>query len=202
MARDPGAPTQQQIDDQDVDHTPYRSWCDACVEGSGIGDQHRAGPESKVPVISFDYLLVTKKGIKLRGQAQPGEILMKILVVKHSKSKIVNAHVVKSKGVEDDGCAVEKLKRDILWLGYRNVILKSDNEAAIVALLREALRGLRVEVDGPDQAGEAHPAPYDSKGNGSVENAVRQVQGLLRTVKRCLEVRLRRMIPVTHPVMA
>ena len=49
---------------------------------------------------------------------------------------------------------------------------------------------------------EAHPAPYDSKGNGSVENAVRQVQGLVRTMKRCLEIRLRRRIPADHPVMA
>ena len=143
-APDPGAPTQQQIDDHEIDHVPYRCWCEACVAGRGIGDQHRAGPESTVPVISFDYLLVTKKGIKLKGQAQPGEVLLKILVVKDSMSKVISAHVVRSKGVEDDGYAVEKLKRDILWFGYSRVTLKSDNEPAIVALLTEVLRGLKV----------------------------------------------------------
>ena len=199
-APDPGAPTQQQIDDHEIDHVPYRCWCEACVAGRGIGDQHRAGPESTVPVISFDYLLVTKKGIKLKGQAQPGEVLLKILVVKDSMSKVISAHVVRSKGVEDDGYAVEKLKRDILWFGYSRVTLKSDNEPAIVALLTEVLRGLKVEST--EQVAEAHPAPYDSKGNGSIENAVKQVQGLVRTMKRCLEIRLRRRIPADHPVMA
>ena len=113
-APDPGAPTQQQIDGHEIDHVPYRSWCEACVAGRGIGDQHRAGPESTVPVIRFDYLLVTKKGIKLKDQVQPGEVLLKVLVVKDSMSKVISAHVVKSKGVEDDGYAVAKLKRDIL----------------------------------------------------------------------------------------
>jgi len=199
-APDPGAPTQQQIDDHEIDHMPYRSWCEACVSGRGIGDQHRAGPESQVPTISFDYLLVTKKGIKLSGQADPGDVLLKILVVKDSMSKVISAHVVKSKGVDDDGYAVEKLTRDILWLGYSKVNLKSDNETAIVALLHEVLRGLKLEAT--EQVAEVHPAPYDSKGNGSVENAVRQVQGLVRTMKRCLEIRLRRRIPADHQVMA
>ena len=207
VAPDPGAPSQQQIDDHEVDHMPYRSWCPACVEGRGIGDQHKAGPEGRVPVVSFDYLLVTKKGVRQQGQLLPGEVvLLKILVVKDSKSKVISAHVVKCKGVDDNGYAVEKLKRDILWFGYRSVILKSDNEPAIVVLLREVLRGMRVSVEDeekvPDQAAEAHPAPYDSKGNGSVENANRQVQGLIRTLKRCLEVRLKQRIPVDHPLMA
>ena len=61
---------------------PSRSWCEACVSGRGIGDQHRSGPESQVPTISFAYLLVTKKGIKLKGQAGPENVFLKILVVK------------------------------------------------------------------------------------------------------------------------
>ena len=199
-APDPGAPTQQQIDDHEIDHMPYRCWCEACVAGRGIGDQHRSGPESQVPTISFDYLLVTKKGIKLKGEAEPENVLLKILVVKDSMSKMISAHVVKSKGTEDDGYAVAKLKRDIMWLGYAKLNLKSDNEPAIVALLQEVLRGLKVEA--AEQVAEVHPAPYDSKGNGSVENAVRQVQGQVRTMKRCLEIRLRRRIPADHPVMA
>ena len=107
---------------------PYRSWCEACVAGRGIGDKHRAGPESQVPVVSFDCLLATKKGIKLKGQAEPSDVLLGVLVVKD--------HVAKSKGTEDDGHAVEKLKRDIMWPGYAKVNLKSDNEPAIVALLQ------------------------------------------------------------------
>ena len=60
------------------------------------------------------------------------------------------------------------------------MLLKSDNEPAIVQLLSETLKGLRIET--VEQAGEAHLPAYDSKANGSVENAVKQVQGLLRTL--------------------
>ena len=105
-APDPGRPSQQQIDDHEIDHLPYRCWCEACVSGRGVGDQHRSGPESTVPIISFDYLLVTKKGIKLNGQARPGEVLLKTLVVKDSMSKVISAHVVRCKGVGDDGYAI------------------------------------------------------------------------------------------------
>ncbi len=77
VAADPGAPTAEEVEEHEVDHLPYRCWCEACVRGRGTGDQHRTGPESRVPVISFDYLLVTKAGVKLRGEAQPGEVCSK-----------------------------------------------------------------------------------------------------------------------------
>ena len=43
---------------------------------------------------------------------------------------------------------------DILWMGYTRVTLKSDNEPAIVKLLREALRELRIQ--GLEQCLEEH----------------------------------------------
>ena len=61
---DPKLPSKDEVEKHYLTHLPYRSWCEACVAGRGIGDQHRAGPELQVPVISCDYLLVTKKGIK------------------------------------------------------------------------------------------------------------------------------------------
>ena len=74
------------------------------MEGMGIGDQHKAGPEGRVPIVSFDDLLVTKKGVKLKGQLPPGDVvLLKILVVKDAKSKVISAHVVKCKGLTTMG---------------------------------------------------------------------------------------------------
>ena len=31
IAPDPGMPTQAEVDEHDVDHYPYRSWCEDCV---------------------------------------------------------------------------------------------------------------------------------------------------------------------------
>ncbi len=49
---------------------------------------------------------------------------------------------------------------------------------------------------------EEHSAPYDSKGNGAVENAVKQVQGLLRTHKSVLKRHTSTSISREHPVIA
>ena len=35
---DPGAPSQQQVDDHEIDHMPYRSWCESCVAGRGASE--------------------------------------------------------------------------------------------------------------------------------------------------------------------
>ncbi len=201
IAPDPGKPTEAEMEQHRSEgHCPYRSWCEWCVEGRGVGEHHKSGPEGSIPVISFDYLLVTRKGIFLNGKVEPSKVVLKILVVKDSRSKYIGAHVVSTKGAGADRYAVEKLRGDIAWLGYTKVLLKSDNEAAIVQLLTETLKSLRIET--VDQASPAHPPAYDSKANGAVENAVRQVQGLLRTLKLCLESRIGKRIPTEHPLLA
>ena len=154
-----------------------------------------------MPIISCDYLIITKRGVFWRdATVEKSAVLMKILVVKDSKSKFIGAHVVPVKGLGEDRYAAEKLRGDIRWLSYSRVILKSDNEPALLVVLTDALKALKVEV--LEQAAPDHPPPYDSRASGSVENAVRQVQGLLRMAKSCLESRLCRRIPCDHPVMA
>ena len=127
MAPEPGEPTAEEIENHRTTHLPYRSWCEECVKGRGSGEQHRAGPASSVPIISCDYLLVTRHGVLRREEISEGNaILLKILVVKDAKSKFIGAHVVPMKGLGEDRYAAEKVRRDILWLGYSRVILRSD----------------------------------------------------------------------------
>ena len=149
VARDPGAPTQAEIDEHNVDHIPYRSWCECCVMGRGTGEQHRAGPEGRVPIIAFDYLFVSQSRLVTREEMDEEEqkkALIKVLLVKDVKSKAVFAHVVRHKGIEDDEYAVRRLVEDVAWLGYSKVILKCDGERAIVKLLKEGLKRIKTEV--------------------------------------------------------
>ena len=205
---DPGQPTDRDVEEhRDAAHLPYRNWCPECVSGRGTGEQHRKRPEeSKVPTIAFDYLIINRAGkVVVRGTADDEEIALKVLVVKDSKSKAVFAHGVRVKGPGDDGYPIRCLANDIKWLGYSVVRLKSDNEPAILKLLKDALVAVRVEVAEDEEEEktiqEEHPPAYDHASNGLAENAVKAVEGLMRTLKMDLENRLGRSVPNEHPLM-
>ena len=60
----PELPSQSEIDDHNIDHCPYRSWCRHCVNSRGIGEQHRsqaaqqAAEEHADPVVFSVYGLM------------------------------------------------------------------------------------------------------------------------------------------------
>ena len=101
-------------------------------------------------------------------------------------------------GPDDDGYAVSRRAEDIAWLGHTKITLNSDNGPAIVKVLKGSLRAARVEVEEFEQIQEGQSAKYDSKRNGDVENAVKQVTKLLRTSKLCLGKMLGKNIPTSH----
>ena len=98
------------------------------------------------------------------------------------------AHVIPCKGADEKGFAVNALAEDVRWLGYSRLTLKSDNEPAVVRLLSESLRELRVQ--GVEQALEEHSPEYDPQANGSAEVGVKLLKGLLRALRSCLEAQL------------
>ena len=150
----------------------------------------------------MDYLYCTKSRVVRKEDLMEGEeIEMKVLVAKDSKSKTVFAHAVEAKGADEDGYAVARLVEDIAWVGNTKIILKSDNEPAIVKVLKDSLRSARVEVQELEQINEEQAVRYDSRSNRDIENAVKQVTKLLRTLKLCLENRLGKKIPTSHPTM-
>ena len=88
------------------------------------------------------------------------------------------------------------------WLGHTKVILKADGEPAMRALVRDALKVLRIDVSDLQQASEEHSPEYDSKSNGAAEAAIRRVRELFRTIRSCLQRRLEKTIDIGHPVMS
>ena len=152
-------------------------------------------------VFNFDYLYITKSRVVSRRDMVEGEdVVLQILVARDSQSRAVFAHAVPSKS-PSDGLAVNRLLEDVQWLGHTRIALRSDNEPAIVALLKRALCTVRVHVEDLEQVIEEHPAAYDSQAQGEIENAVKRVTGLLRTHKLCLERRLGKKMPSSHPLM-
>ena len=103
-------------------------------------------------------------------------------------------------GVDPERYAVERLTRDILWLGHPRIILKTDNEKSIVRLLTEVLKSLRVSLI--EQATQQHPSAYDPNSNGATESTCKRVGGLLRTLKFDFENRFGRSPSIDRPAFA
>ena len=72
--------------------------------------------------MGFDYLM----GAHIIEDGQQEEV--KILAAKCQFTKCVFSHAVPQKGIDPQLYAVNRLKRDVLWLGHNKIILKSDNE--------------------------------------------------------------------------
>ena len=59
--------SREEQEHEDSGHAVYRSWCAACVEGRGVGGQHRIEPleqqerERTTPIVAFDYCFLTQE---------------------------------------------------------------------------------------------------------------------------------------------
>ena len=103
-----------------------------------------------------------------------------------SRSTGLFAHFVPAKGTDFDGSeTVLKLcAADLDRLGYKRVVLRSDNEFVIVAFLNELKRHWQGEVV-PEAASTGDP-----QSNGAAERGVRMIKGATRTIKDALEYNL------------
>ena len=153
-------------------------------------------------MISCDYLFITAKGVFAYEEFKPaeGEEFLKVLVVFDGETKSLFAHAIPKKGLDEHGYIVDQVAQDVIWLGHSRVVVRSDNEPAIVKLVTEALKKLK--VSGLDQAAAEGSVPYDPQTNGAAESAVNLTKGMMRTLQLCLEDRVGARIPVTHPVMS
>ena len=90
------------------------------------------------------------------------------------------AHAVPAKGVDEGGYIVEQLKNDILWLGHSKVVIRSDNEPALVKVVDKAVRALKLA--GLASASSEGSVPYDPQTNGHAESAVGVIKAMFRTL--------------------
>ena len=170
------------------------------MKGRGQANQHRSAKGKKmeddevkngaVTTFSMDYMFLTKDMELVEGEEaeKMGEdkLSFPVMVGKDRKTGAVIAHKVEAKG-KGNGYIVKRLITDLEELGYggTKVIIKCDQENAIVEVQREIIRrrqGLSVPI---------HSAVGDSKGNGDVESAVKRLRGQLRTIKDDLEAKVK-----------
>ena len=80
-------------------------------------------------------------------------------------------------------------------VGHAKLVLKSDNEPALQALVEQALGRARVQCRGLASISQEHPPAYDSHRNGGVEVGVKLIRGFFRILKLCADARIDKFIP-------
>ena len=90
--RDPGAPTETEIEQHNVTHLPFRAWCPSCVEGKARDRPHRRQDveEKSLAEVVFDYGFFG---------AQGEEETVAIQFARDTRTKMLFAHVVHRKGL-------------------------------------------------------------------------------------------------------
>ena len=133
-AREPSEPTDEERRRHEMTHLPFRSWCPHCVRGRMANPPHRdLGPPGQmgVPEVAMDYCFLSK---------EEGSRPLTVLVTKDrgSKAIIANAVLCKGRAFED---TVEQAALNIRRFGHLGkVLLKTDNEHALVDLRKGWLR--------------------------------------------------------------
>ena len=144
-----------------------------------------------MPELHLDYMFM--------GDEQDAKTLA-ILVARERGSRATLATVVPRKGVE--GWIPKRLMAWLREIGleYHEIIVKTDNEPALVALV-EAWSRYRAAKGGGKMIMEHSPV-RSSKSNGVVEKAVQEVQGMVRTMRSALEDKWGMKMSMEHPIWA
>ena len=188
----PKAPSREAQLRHNLTHLPYASWCPWCIMGRKANAPHfrsKNGSDRSLPLLVADYAFVRDKD---------DAVLCKLLVGKLYPSRKVLACVVDSKGVTDP-YAVARVSSFIRESGLVNfnVVVKSDQESSICAVMEQAIRKSgRHGTVVPENS-----AVGESASNGRAERTVQSVEDLLRVHKIALEARLGKRIPAEHAVM-
>ena len=163
--------SREEQEHEDHGHAVYRSWSAACVEGRGVGEQHRIEQmeeeerERTTPIVAFDYGFLTQENADT----------FPILICRDSRCGQTGATCCERKG--PTALFISFLVSFIKDLGFRRIILNCDNEPSTKALqdaVIHACVGVQVIPQGPLEG--------DHMANGRVEMAVREVKRQCRTL--------------------
>ena len=207
VATDPGQPTKAEKEAHEVTHFPFRPWCRACVLGRAKDAPSRKVKglfaETVLPRVRMDYAFLTEDVKKTEGEEGEGETQksgesVTIAVMQESLCKSIWAYAVTSKGASEQWM-VEQVLEDLETIGLKNerIVLKSDQEPSIVEVLREVQKGRESEYG----SAMDNSRVGDSDSNGTIENSIGAVEGMVRTLRVALEEKLGQKIQLSDPVM-
>ena len=154
----PAKPTQTEQDEHyATGHAACRSWCEHCVKGRGRASPHAVVSEGELPEVGVDYAYLGPEGSQVT-----------ILVCKCKRTGCLAATQVPEKGM--NVYALAFFTGWLRGLGWKRLLLRSDNERALLAFLRAAAASL----EGVEVIEQASP-DGDHAANGLAKVGVREV---------------------------
>ena len=169
-------------------HAVYRSWCVHCIAAKGQGAGHRQGEEaSEIPEIGIDYGYMCE-------DSAPGTHLP-ILILKDRNGGCFGATALAVKGV--DKYALSYVVGWLQGLGHKRIVLRSDNERSLIALLKVVIAAM----PGVEAVQRTSPEG-DHQANGLAEVGVREIKGQIRVLRSQLEENLGRRLEADEPLHA
>ena len=190
----PLLPTQAMIDEHEAQgHAVFRSWCAHCKESWGLSRRHEVVDHSKdeLPTVCSDFYYMMDE--PKEGENKP--LPPPFLALYDRRTKCVAATSLKTKA-STFGPNVRFFSRFLEGLGYPRFVNKSDVEAAMVALKKNAAQYAKLEA-----VPEESPVG-DHQANGEIENVVMQVKRRQRAIRSSLEAKLGFALEDSDPVLA
>ena len=185
---DPRMPSQDEVDQHNLTHLPYRSWCVHCVRGRGEATPHRRAErdEGAVPEVHMDYCFLGKAD----EEAQP------ILVVRERDTRMMLSFLVREKGAADT-YTVNRVLAFLKEIGHvgNKLIVKCDQESSIKALAE------KIATERPGLTMQEHSPVRSSGSNGVIERGIKEAEYQIRSMKSALDDRLGTNLGVSSNVL-
>ena len=180
-----------------VTHYPFQDWCPICVKNAAKNKPHKKVTNIReCEVFSLDYMYMTSK-------PTTEELAHPILVIKARVSGGVWALPVTRKGPYLNNI-VQRVNNIITSVGCPKIVIKADQEPAMISLQKEIRKELWNEVieitnkvkdtrkgesdDNPGGVVILENSPVgESQSNGIVEHAIQEVQYQIRKMKMQIE---------------
>ena len=178
----PKQPTQQEVQEHNLTHMPYRSWCPICVQGMGRSTSHLQ-QTSRKPIIQVDFAY-------LRGYEDQQAVA--ILTAIDIETGLCMATMLPDKQQLFD-YASNCIQTFIYEIGRPNSILQSDNEPYLKALLQSVANKI-------GSISVRHSPAYSSQGQGSIERLHRTLFGQVRILKEQIRQCYNISITMKHPM--
>ncbi|CAK0837809.1 unnamed protein product, partial [Prorocentrum cordatum] len=175
LARSPAQPTSLEIEEHEAQgHVHFRSWCPSCCASRGTGQAHRGHQpaEGEVPTVVTDYGYLNASESDSRGR----DVSSAITVLDDFSS----------------GVAVDFFNH----IGHKRCIYQSDGENPLLALKRDVCS----KAEGKELLLRESPVG-EHQANGAAENAVKVIEGVVRTVLVSAQAKWKQRLPFGHPLM-